>query len=367
MSERSVSSVGHVLWSGTVGGIERLVRDLAAEQVRQGLRVVVAFGRAEGPFVGATRRAGAEVVDLRFANGYDLRPLKILRGARALRSADVVHLHGFNLPLACIALASRRPLVFTEHGNFALGRSLRPGERVKRKLQSLFLDRGVSCLAANSRHTASRLAELYSIFPQRINVIHNGAEFGAVERQSESGRANGQLRVVFVGRLVRFKRVDRLIEGVARCRWRDRLRVAIIGVGPLEPALQAFADSSGLGDSIRFLGYRADIPAALADADVLVQPSEGEPFGLTIIEACGQGLLPIVFSDGGGALEALPPDGVVVDDAEGLAAALDGLIGSPALSAKARAARAHWVRGRFPISQNAQRYQELYEAAKATC
>ena len=53
-----------------------------------------------------------------------------------------------------------------------------------------------------------------------------------------------------------------------------------------------------------------------ATTEVLVQPSEGEPFGLAIIEACRQGALPIAFADGGGALEVLPPDGrIVVDDA----------------------------------------------------
>jgi glycosyltransferase involved in cell wall biosynthesis len=98
---------------------------------------------------------------------------------------------------------------------------------------------------------------------------------------------------------------------------------------------------------------------------VLVHPSEGEPFGLAVIEACATGALPIVFSDGGGVLETLPPDGVVVDDVEELAAALDGLLGSPLLLPEARRTRAQWAREAFPIARTSEKYLSLYESALA--
>jgi glycosyltransferase involved in cell wall biosynthesis len=362
VSERSVSSVGHVLWSGNIGGIERLVRDLAAEQIRQGCYVIAAFGKAEGPFVDGIGSTGADTVDLGLAAGYDIRPMRMLRGARTLHRVDVVHLHGFNPALACIALASRRPIIFTEHGNFGLGRSPRLRERLKRKLQGHFLERKVACLAANSAHTASRLREIYGISAERVRVIHNGTDFDSLGPMQVE-QPSGQLRIVFLGRLVRFKRVDRLIEGVARCKVRDRLRVDIIGAGPMEPELRSMAASSGLADRIRFLGHRTDVAPLLADADAIVQPSEGEPFGLAMLEACAQGVLPIVFSDGGGVLEVLPPDGLVVDSVEALMEALEGLSESPALNIEARRQRAVWMRGHFSISAAARKYRDLYEEA----
>ena len=63
---------------------------------------------------------------------------------------------------------------------------------------------------------------------------------------------------------------------------------------------------------VRFLGWMPDVTAVLRQADVIVLPSEGEPFGLAMVEGCAEGLLPIAFSDGGGALECIPPDGRVV-------------------------------------------------------
>src|SRR5205814_855662 len=176
------------------------------------------------PFVDATAAAGAEVLDLNLAAGYDLRPGRLLRSARALRSTDALHLHGFNPALASICLAARRPIVFTEHGNFALGRSLRRSERLKRRLQARFLARRVAVVASNSRHTASRMAEIYGIPVQRVKVVHNGTDFDSLARPSY-GPKNHELRVVFLGRLVPFKRVDRLIEGVARSTRRDHFRL----------------------------------------------------------------------------------------------------------------------------------------------
>jgi glycosyltransferase involved in cell wall biosynthesis len=363
MKAGRVASVAHVLWSGNIGGIERLVCDLAGEQVRQGLNVTVAFGRMEGPFVVEVDRGGAHVVDLELSSGYDLWLPRIRRGADALRESDVIHLHGFNLSFAALARRSRRPVVFTEHGNFGLGRT--PGWKgwVKRRLQRRFLRREVSGgLVANSAHTAERLSQTYGIDANTTRIIHNGVypESGSeVVTRAE----NDDLRLLFVGRLVQFKRVDRALEGLAQARRREQMRLDIVGGGPMDEQLQFFARSLGLSERVRFRGYRPDLTEILSEADVLLQPSEAEPFGLVILEGCAQGVLPIVFADGGGALEILPPDGIVVADTEELGQVLDGLVGSDALADGARAERAAWVREQFPISATASRYLELYRSA----
>jgi glycosyltransferase involved in cell wall biosynthesis len=362
LSVAEVTSVAHVLWSGNVGGIERLVCDLAGEQVRNGLVVTAAFGRMEGPFVESIARNGGHLFDLELSSGYDLRPARITRGAAALRDSDVLHLHGFNPSFAALARRSSRPVVFTEHGNFGLGRMPGSKDWVKRRLQRRFLRREVSRLAANSAHTAQRLSQIYGINAKRTSVIHNGV-FPYCSSKVVTRAQNGGLRLVFVGRLVPFKRVDRALEGLVQARRRGKMQLDIVGGGPLEDQLRSLAASLALSDRVRFRGYRADVGAVVSGADVLLQPSEGEPFGLVILEGCMHGLLPIVFADAGGALEILPPDGIVVRNTEELARVLDGLVGSDALTDEARARRAAWVRERFPISMTASRYLELYRSA----
>jgi glycosyltransferase involved in cell wall biosynthesis len=164
--------------------------------------------------------------------------------------------------------------------------------------------------------------------------------------------------------LAEFKRVDRLLAALSQARTRERLSTLIVGEGPLEGDLKAQAARLGCDPIVEFLGYRADVEAILAATDILVQPSEGEPFGLAIIEACRQGALPIVFADGGGALEVLPPDGRIVTNEPHLARVLDELCEDPApRSPTARRARARWAAEQFPIRHTAGAYLALYRAA----
>jgi glycosyltransferase involved in cell wall biosynthesis len=366
MSDRSLPSVVHVLWSGGVGGIERLVHDLAREQLRQGMRVGVAFGQPSEPFASAVRAAGIPVIDLAIRSGYELHPARLVRATRALRRWDVVHLHGFNLPLATVTIAARRPVVFTEHGNFALGREPGRAGNLKQSIQSIFLRRHVTAIAANSNHTAKRLAALYRIPLADVDIVWNGVDFASIPPPTtarEQG-SNGLL-VAYVGRLVNFKRVERLIEACARVPAGPGLEALIVGAGPLDEPLKRLARERAVDDRVRFLGNRSDLDDVLAPVDVLVHPSEGEPFGLAIVEACARGLLPVVFADGGGALEVVPPDARIVASIDELSTALEGLAASDALSLDARRARSSWARERFPIARAADGYLELYRSARA--
>lgn len=355
-------SVVHLLWNGRIGGIERLVHDLAREQKRLGLDVSVAFGQDTGFFAGAVRQAGVRVINLGLRSGYDMRPASITRGARLLGEADVVHLHGFNLPMAAIAARTGRSVVYTEHGIASQNR-LSATDPLKRWLEGRFLRRRVDATATNSRHSAERVCTRYRLDREAVTVVHNGVAFAPnAPPPPDPGDRDG-LVAAFVGRLVRWKRVDRILDAVSLLGKYDAPRVLIIGGGPLKSDLQSLARKLGLEDRVRFLGYREDVAEILTTADVLIQPSEGEPFGLAIVEACAQGLLPIVFADGGGALEVLPPDGVVVEDVGGLASALYSLRGSQRLCPEARNEREAWARETFPIRKTALAYLELYRSA----
>jgi glycosyltransferase involved in cell wall biosynthesis len=350
-----------VLWSGGVGGIERLVHDLATEQARAGVEVSVAFGEAAGLFAERSRAAGLRVSDLELNSGYDLRPSRLARAAAILSTAEIVHAHGFNRPLGAIMRRSGRPIVFTEHGNFALGRRLGVRGALKRRMQRRFLKHRCAVLAANSRWTAERLSTTYGIDADRVKVVYNGINLG-IAATPQSREESEYLVVAFVGRLVGFKRVDRIIRAVARLHEHPDVQVVIAGSGPLEAELRSLARELGVEERVRFLGWQDDVATVLTMADILVLPSAGEPFGLAVVEACAQGLLPIAFSDGGGVLENMPPDGRVVQGIEDLASALANLKGSAALTSAACRARSSWARERFPISKTAARYLELYRS-----
>lgn len=363
-SEARRATVIHVLWSGGVGGIERLVHDLARAQSDAGRSVGVAFARDEGAFSSSIRAAGIPVASLDIRSGYDLDPRRLRRAARELSGWDIVHMHGFNLPLALVAARSRRPLVFTDHGSVPAGRRRLLAARVKRRLLGLFATRYRVLVTANSRYTATRAVSECRLDPHRVQIVYNGIVQDPRNHAQE--RRDAGLVVAFVGRLVRFKRVERLIEAVARIDRAAEVRAIVVGTGPLEKELRALSARLRLNDRVTFLGARDDVPEILLGVDVLVQPSTAEPFGLAIVEGCSAGALPIVFDDAGGALEVLPPDGVVVRDVDELAAALSRLArGSDALAAEARRARAAFAGERFSISRTRDSFDAVYAQVEA--
>jgi glycosyltransferase involved in cell wall biosynthesis len=357
-------SVVHLVWSGAVGGIERLVHDLAAEQTRLGMDVSAAFGQAGGFFYERIGALGVHVIDLEIRSGYDLWPARSARGAALLERSDLVHAHGFNLPLGALMRRVKRPVVFTEHGQFGLGRSLGSRDRLKLRVQRHFLTHRCTAIAANSRWTAERLSRTYRIEPERVAVVYNGIEPIADDVTAGTREGPDELVVVFVGQLKPFKRVDRLIRAIAGIR-DQTIRALIAGGGPLEGELRSLAREVGVDRQVRFLGWTRDIASVLRRGDVLVLPSEEEPFGLAMVEGCAHGLLPIAFADSGGALEAIAPDGRVVADVGELAAVLQEVRGTDALSHTARVARSVWARQEFPIAKTATRYLELYRSALA--
>ncbi|MGE0717936.1 MAG: glycosyltransferase [Alphaproteobacteria bacterium] len=162
--------------------------------------------------------------------------------------------------------------------------------------------------------------------------------------------------VLAAGRLHMNKGFDVLLEALAQVP--DAI-LWLAGDGPERELLARRAASLGVVPRVRMLGWRDDMPALYAAADMLACPSRHEPLGNVVIEAWAHGL-PVVAATSPGPA-ALIRDGetgllVPVDDADRLAAALRRALGDPALRARlAEAGRAehhesfteHAVVGRY--------------------
>jgi glycosyltransferase involved in cell wall biosynthesis len=108
-----------------------------------------------------------------------------------------------------------------------------------------------------------------------------------------------------------------------------------VGGAQLSSEIEYFSDLKkmairmGIGDRVRFLGQRSDVPRLLTAADVHCQPNSGpEPFGIAFIEAL-HAQLPVVTTALGGACEIVDETcGLLVPprDAQALASSLRRLI-----------------------------------------
>jgi len=129
-----------------------------------------------------------------------------------------------------------------------------------------------------------------------IQVSHCGVEPTEVVVDVDQVRPH---RVVYVGRLEPYKRVDILLRAMARLAGRfPTAELLVIGKGSERPALEKLAGELGLTDRTHFTGYvsNSERDSLLADSRVCVCASEKEGWGLTVIEANQLGT-PVVASD----------------------------------------------------------------------
>jgi len=192
---------------------------------------------------------------------------------------------------------------------------------------------------AISEGVADDAARVTGIPRERIVAIHNPVLTPAFRKRASARIEHPWLAagsapvVIAAGRLVRQKDFATLIRAFARVRARRRVRLLILGEGPLRGALEQLAGEAGVAADVRFAGRVANAPAWMARAAVFVLSSAWEGFGRVLVEALAVGC-PVVSTDcpsgpreilDGGAFGPLVP----VGDDTALAAAIESVLDRP--------------------------------------
>ena len=291
-----------------------------------------------GTFVAELERALRErgheleraVLDTRA--GGKRRYLDLLRSTVGATRPDVVYAH-FLVPSGLIAaLAGRAPLVVTAHGRDVRNIGELPG--VARATR--FVVRRAATVVCVSDYLRIELETKVPAAAGKTAVVSSGVD---LERFAVAPAPDGPTRYLCVGTLSARKNVVRLADAFAQL---PVGTLTFAGDGPLRSRLEG-------RERVRLLGRVAhdEVPALLADAHVLCQPSMLEPLGQSLLEGMAAGR-PVVATRIGGPPEFVPPEaGVLVDplDVDGMARAMQEAAALPVPNDAARAAAAeHDVR-----------------------
>jgi glycosyltransferase involved in cell wall biosynthesis len=217
-------------------------------------------------------------------------------------------------------------------------------------------------VTAVSSYLAETAGASLGIAADAILVQPMPADLVRSRRQSRGGAG-----VVTVGRLVAQKRIDVILEGVARLQRHGRqVPLTVIGEGPLRGALEEHALRLGITATTRFLGEvePAQLAEAIGDADVFAFTAQAEGLGLAAAEAFMLGIPVAATEAGGGVKDIVPTEGagrVVPDgDPTGFSAAIAELMDDP--NARKLAVEAgERLRERFDPEIVAERFETLYE------
>lgn len=231
-------------------------------------------------------------------------PLHMYRIARFLqeRRVDILNVHNLAPLVFAGAPARMMPsgprVIYTEHNQIH-----RSNEHARRKFREY--SRLAHKVVTVSRDLERTLVEKVDV-PTPIEVIHNGIDgspFGLPSNGAVRRELGIDPKAFVVGTAVVLseqKGIKYLLDATKLVHAEaPEIQFVIAGDGPSRRELEEKARQDGLGPTVRFIGYRSDIPAVIGSFDTYVLPSLWEGLPLALLEALAQGV-PIVASTVGG-------------------------------------------------------------------
>ncbi|MFB6141781.1 MAG: glycosyltransferase family 4 protein [Halorientalis sp.] len=368
-----MTRVLHLITRWVGGGAETTTRNALAalSSADRAYDLRLGTGAAHDPErLADLRELGVETTAFRSIRHYNpfAALIAVVAVAWHLRRTDVEILHTHSTEAGVIgrlaaAFAGTPTVVHEVHGdpmtadrNGLLNRFLLAAERrcarlsdrivVKsERIRETYLDRGIGR-------------------PEQYVVIHHGVETerfrtAAPERREREAEP---VRLLFVGRLADGKGLFDLLDALERVAESRDVWLQIAGEGPLAEELAREIDERGLPAEL--LGYREDVPALMADADVLALPSYREGTPRVVTEAMASGL-PVVAT----AIAGIPDQvadgesGYLVEpgDVAALADRIADLVEDPETRA-AFGSRGQERAEEFDIDRAKDAYRELYRS-----
>lgn len=347
-----------------IGGAEKCLYQLASRLDRGRYEPVVCCLFGQGEIGGWLEARGVRVEYLAMRSKLDVgvvpRLCQLLRRYRP----HVVHTFMFhaNIVGRIAARLSGVPVVVS---------SIRVAEEGRR--YHVWLDglthRLVDCETCVSEQVRAFTAKQARIPAEKLVTVPNGVETqqfecaGGAMRQ-ELGLAPDIPVITTIGRLNEQKGLPFLLRAAGEVvKEQPDATFLLIGAGPLEGELRRQVADLGLGGSVRFLGWRGDVPQILADTDVFVLASLWEGMPNVVLEAMASAV-PVVATDVHGTAELVVDQetGLLVPPGEPapLAEALLGLLESPERAAAMGRRGRQRVEEHFSMEAMVRRNEELY-------
>jgi glycosyltransferase involved in cell wall biosynthesis len=170
-------------------------------------------------------------------------------------------------------------------------------------------------VVCNSDRTVQDVVKHVGVDPHRVRRVYYGVDAARFHDRGERtsakiaiGRDPCVPLVLFVGALGdRRKGFDTVYAAWnSMCRTSEwDAHLLVVGAGAELEHWRALTDHNGMAGRITFLGYRSDVPALMAAADLLVHPARYEAYGLAVHEAICSGV-PAIVSTAAGIAERFP-------------------------------------------------------------
>lgn len=228
---------------------------------------------------------------------------------------DILHCHRHKATTYAVMaarIAGTPVLLAHVHG---LGRS----RNLKRRLINCILFRNVNRLVPVANGVKEDvLRNNWFVTDEKLFVLENSVDYGRFADVSISKKDAKQMlgmpadSLVFgtIGRLVPTKGLSYLIAAFSKVkRQMPSVHLVLVGDGPCRAELQMQAADALCGDSVHFLGHRANVEQLLKGMDVFILASVAEGMPRVLLEAMAAGV-PCVATQVGGIPEVINGEAV---------------------------------------------------------
>ncbi len=307
--------VAHIIYSLSTGGLENGLINIINRCPPERYRHAIICITSADDFSQRITAPCVEVYQLHKREGHDLACYWRLRKLLSDLQPAIIHsrnLAALEMQLCGLALFGQKR-VHGEHGreiNDVDGSNRK--YLLFRRFMRFFIDRYIAVSQDLERWLESQV----HVPACNVVQIYNGVDWDKFSPQAEKPRAllppqwrdrSDLLVVGTVGRLTPVKDQRTLLIAVRSIldrdpQWRPRLRLLLVGDGPLRAELEQLIERLGLRDITWLAGDRKDVAQLLGVMDVFVLPSLGEGISNTVLEAQASGL-PVVATAVGGNVE----------------------------------------------------------------
>jgi glycosyltransferase involved in cell wall biosynthesis len=298
----------HIITSLELGGAEKLLSELIPLQKELGYDVeLMILSDINSVFEKDLIKRGIKVSVSKYNS--KVSSLNIFAIAEKIRKEnyDIVHVHLVHAQYwtrfaKILDFNRKRKYITTEHST-----SNRRRNSIVFKLIDKFVFRGFDKIVSISEATEKSLKEWIGGDEKNYCVIANGVDLSHFENvhpisRDEIGVENSDTVLMMVSRFQAAKNQKGVVSALKSLS--EEYKVVFVGDGVLERDVQEFAKKEGVEDRVRFLGLRKDIPQLLKAADIIIQYSFFEGFGITAVEGMASHK-PVIASDVPGLAEVV--------------------------------------------------------------
>ena len=217
---------------------------------------------------------------------------------------DIVHAHDWVTFKAAelIQNLTKTPVFFHSH-SIEFDRNGVHGNPVVTEIEKSAISKARYVLAVSHR-LKKTIATHYSRKEEDLEVVPNGLTSSVSQAKTPATKR----RLGFVGRLTHQKGPSHFLDIAQDLRSKfPNLEYRIVGDGYLMPELRKKVDHINLAQKVSFSGFIPPnrVKAEMRKMDLLIAPSQSEPFGLVILEALFHGI-PVITTPETGIAEFIP-------------------------------------------------------------